>query len=76
METNLIPNAGLLPAPMLVQRIDPGELFDERLQLAKHGASRGRKALTVIGSMLAGATASMTPWCSAPALQGRCSTSG
>lgn len=53
-ETNLIPNAGLLPAAMLAQRIDLAGLFDERLQLDKHGASSGSKALTVIGSMLAG----------------------
>ena len=53
-ETNLIPNAGLLPAAMLAQRIVLPELFDERLRLAKHGASCGSKALTVIGSMLTG----------------------
>ena len=53
-ETNLIPNAGLLPAAMLAQRIGLPALFDERLQLAKHGVSSGSKALTVIGSMLAG----------------------
>ena len=39
---------------MLAQRVDLPGLFDERLQLAKHGASSGSKALTVIGSMLAG----------------------
>lgn len=53
-ETNLIPNAGLLPAAMLAQRIDLPGLFDERLMLAEHGASSGSKALTVIGSILAG----------------------
>lgn len=53
-ETNLMPNAGLLPAAMLAQRIGLPELFDERLQLHKHGVSSGSKALTVIGSMLAG----------------------
>jgi len=53
-ETNLIPNAGLLPAAMLAQRIDLPGLFDERLQLATHGASSGSKALTVVGSILAG----------------------
>lgn len=49
-----MPNAGLLPAAVLAQRIDLAELVDERLQLAAHGASSGTKALTVIGSMLAG----------------------
>lgn len=52
-ETNLIPNAGLLPAAMIAQRVDLPGLFDELLQLAKHGASSGSKALTVIQSMLA-----------------------
>ena len=53
-ETNLIPNAGLLPAAMLAQRIGLAGLIDERLQLARHGANNGCKALTVIGTMLAG----------------------
>ncbi len=53
-ETNLVPNAGLLPAAVLAQRIDLPGLIDERLKLAVHGASSGPKALTVIGSMLAG----------------------
>jgi hypothetical protein len=53
-EGNLVPNAGLLPAAVLAQRIDLAGLIDERLTLAKHGASSGTKALTVIGSMLAG----------------------
>ena len=53
-ETNLIPNAGLLPAAMLAQRIDLAGLVDQRLQLARHGAGSGSKALTVIGSVLAG----------------------
>jgi len=53
-ETNLVPNAGLLPAAVLAQRLDLGGLVDRRLQLAVHGANSGAKALTVIGSMLAG----------------------
>ena len=53
-ETNLVPNAGLLPAAVLAQRIDVGGLVDFRLKLAKHGANSGAKALSVIGSMLAG----------------------
>jgi hypothetical protein len=53
-ETNLVPNAGLLPAAVLAQRIDLAGLIDSRLTLAQHGASSGTKALTVIGSMLAG----------------------
>ena len=53
-ESNLVPNAGLLPAAVLAQRIDLAGLVDSRLRLAKHGASSGTKALTVIGSMLAG----------------------
>jgi len=53
-ETNLVPNAGLLPAAVLAQRIDLTGMVDRRLRLAKHGANSGAKALTVIGSMLAG----------------------
>ena len=53
-EANLVPNAGLLPAAVLAQRIDLGGLIDQRLQLARHGANSGAKALSVIGSMLAG----------------------
>ncbi len=52
-ERNLVPNAGLLPAAALAQRIGLGELVDQRLGLAAHGANSGAKALTVIGSMLA-----------------------
>jgi hypothetical protein len=39
---------------VLAQRIGLGELIDQRLGLAQHGANSGAKALTVIGSMLAG----------------------
>jgi len=53
-ETNLVPNAGLLPAAVLAQRIDLAGLVDGRLRLARHGANSGTKALSVIGSMLAG----------------------
>ena len=53
-ETNLVPNAGLLPAAVLAQRVDLSGLVDARLRLARHGANGGAKALSVIGSMLAG----------------------
>jgi len=53
-ETNLVPNAGLLPAAVLAERIGLAELVDQRLHLAKHGANSGTKALTVVGSMLTG----------------------
>jgi hypothetical protein len=53
-ETNLVPNAGLLPAAMLAERLGLAELIESRLHLAKHGANSGTKALSVIGSMLAG----------------------
>jgi len=52
-EKNLVPNAGLLPAAVLAQRIGLAEVVDERLRLAVQGANSGSKALTVIGSMLA-----------------------
>ena len=53
-ETNLVSNAGLLPAAVLAQRIDLGGLIDSRLRLARHAANSGAKALSVIGSMLVG----------------------
>jgi hypothetical protein len=53
-EPNLLPCAGLLPAAVLAQRIDVAGLVDERVTLARHGANGGTKAMTVIGSMLAG----------------------
>jgi hypothetical protein len=53
-EDNLVPDAGLLPAAVLAQRIDLAGLIDERLKLSEHGANSGTKALTVIGSMLTG----------------------
>ena len=53
-EPNLLPCAGLLPAAVLAQRIDVAGLVDERVTLAWHGANSGTKAMTVIGSMLAG----------------------
>ncbi len=53
-EANLVPNAGLVTAAALAQRIGLGELVDQRLRLATEGASSGAKALTVVGSMLAG----------------------
>ena len=53
-ETNLVPNAGLLPAAVLAQRLELAGLVDQRLRLARHGSNSGAKALSVIGSMLAG----------------------
>jgi hypothetical protein len=52
-ESNLVPNAGLLPAAVLAQRIDVAGLIDSRLHL-RHGANSGAKALSVIGAMLVG----------------------
>ena len=49
-----MPNAGLLPAAVLAQRIGLAELVDRRLHLAEHRANSGAKALTVMGSMLVG----------------------
>jgi len=53
-EMNLVPNAGLLPAAVLSERIGLAKLVDQRLHLARHGSNSGTKALTVIGSMLTG----------------------
>jgi len=53
-EANLVPCAGLLPAAALAQRLGVAGLVDQRLRLVRHGANSGTKALTVIGSMLAG----------------------
>ena len=46
--------AGLLPAAALAQKLGLAELVDARVRLASHGANSGTKALSVIGSMLAG----------------------
>jgi len=43
-EKNLVPNAGLLPAAVLAQRIGLAEVVDERLRLAVQGANSGSKA--------------------------------
>ena len=53
-ESNLVANAGLLPAAVLAQRVDLAGLVDARLHLARHGANSGGEAVTVIESMLAG----------------------
>jgi hypothetical protein len=53
-EASLVPNAGLLPAAALAQRLDLAGLVEARLSLDRHGANSGTKALTVIGAMLAG----------------------
>jgi DDE family transposase len=53
-EANLVPNAGLVTAASLAQRIGLGDLVDQRLRLASEGANSGAKALTVVGSILAG----------------------
>ena len=53
-EASLVPNAGLLPAAALAQRLDLAGLVDAQLTVARHGANSGLKALTVIGAMLAG----------------------
>jgi hypothetical protein len=60
-EPNLVPCAGLLPAAVLAQRLDVAGLVDERLTLGHHGANSGAKALTVIGSMLAGGDSATAP---------------
>jgi len=53
-ESSPVPNAGLLPAAALAQRVDLAGLVEARLHLARHGANSGTKAVTVIGGMLAG----------------------
>src|SRR4051812_34011196 len=53
-EPNLVPSAGLLPAAALAQRLGVERLVDDRLALAAHGHRSGAKALTVLGTMLAG----------------------
>ncbi len=53
-EPNLVPCAGLVPPALLAQRIGLAELVDERVQLPQHGANSGTKAISVVGSILAG----------------------
>ncbi len=49
-ETDLVLDAGLLPAAVQAQRIDLGGLIESRLHLASHGTNGGAKALTMIRS--------------------------
>lgn len=54
-EDNLLPHCGLAVAGVLAQKLGVGELVDEHVTLAGEGsANGGAKALTVIGSALAG----------------------
>ena len=54
-EPNLVSHAGLVPVAELAQRLRVGERIDETVTLAGAvGANSGAKALTVIGSVLAG----------------------
>jgi len=54
-EPNLVSHAGLVPVAELAQRLRVGERIDETVTLAgSAGANSGAKALTVIGSVLAG----------------------
>ena len=53
-EPNLVPCAGLLPAAVLAQRVGLAGLMQRQVTLQRHGANSDTKALTVIGSMLAG----------------------
>lgn len=54
-EDNLVPNAGLLAPAMLAQQLGVAQLVDRFVSLpGSAGANAGAKALTVIGSALAG----------------------
>ena len=55
-ETTLVPSAGLLAPAALAQRLGVAELIDAQVDLGTRpgAANGGTKALTVIGSMLAG----------------------
>jgi hypothetical protein len=53
-EANLVSAAGLLPAAALAQKVGLAELVEARVRLSEHGANGGTKALSVVGSMLAG----------------------
>jgi hypothetical protein len=53
-EANLVSAAGLLPTAGLAQKLGLAELIEARVRLAEHGANCGTKALSVVGSMLAG----------------------
>jgi len=53
-EPNLVSSAGLLPAAALAQKLGVAELVEQRVRLGEPGANGGTKALSVVGSMLAG----------------------
>jgi hypothetical protein len=54
-EDTLLPNGGLAVAALLAQKLGVGELVDRHVTLRGQGsANAGAKALTVVGSALAG----------------------
>jgi hypothetical protein len=56
-DNNLVPNAGLVAPAMLAQQLGIAEAVDRRVRLDRDrpgAANCGAKALTVVGSMLAG----------------------
>jgi hypothetical protein len=53
-EASLVPSAGLLTVAALAQRVNLAGVVDARVRLASEAANSGAKALTVIGSILAG----------------------
>jgi hypothetical protein len=53
-ESDLLPSAGLLAAAVLGRRLGLATVTDQRVEWAEYGANCGSKALSVIGSALAG----------------------
>ena len=54
-EETLLPNGGLAVAALLAQKLGAADLIDEHLTITgEAGANGGAKALTVVGSALAG----------------------
>ena len=77
-EPNLVANAGLLLVATLVIRLGLERLINATLDLSGRvgGALPGRKVLTLVHAMVAGASHIDQPTCCAQGPRSRCSVTG
>jgi len=73
-----VANAGLVLPATLAERLGIEAVVDGLVDLGDRpgGHRPGRKVLTLVHALLAGAIASTTPTCSAPGRRARCSATG
>lgn len=77
-DPSLVANAGLVVPATLMARLGLEELINQTVRLVgRIGGSRpGRKVLTLVSAILAGAATSTTPTCCARGRPGRCCRAG